>query len=435
MMGSKIGTQEILQPQVRPVNWSMTVAFMFIANVIMWADRSNFSIAAAVWQKQFSWAPAVLGIMLSTFQFGYWLMQPLGGWLSDKVGPRRMLGASAGGWSLFTLLTPIAPTVLWLTGTFRVLLGITEAPFLPSTASAVARAVPTRLQRGRYNAFIQSASSLGPALGTFFGAILAHSLGVSWIFIVFGGVGVILAIVWLNYASPRSDPEPTMPSNRDEEQQRASEPTIPISRMLSSGRVWAFIIPYFALPYCQFMFLAWLPTYFVKYRHIHLVEAGFLSALPFIVAFFAGNFAGWASDGMTRLGWTWGDLNRKLFIYLGAIIFAVSILVAATTPSVGVAVAMIILANVGLQFFVMPYWIMVTDMSPRQSGTLTGFMNFFGILGATIAPTLTGFLIQSTHSFVLPFRVAAVIMIAATIVIAFFVRIRPLSQLVTKTAK
>lgn len=352
--------------------------------------------------------------------------------MTDKIGPKSMVGISTAGWSLFTLLTPVAPAILWLTGSFRALMGAVEAPFIPATAAAIARAVPARTQRGKYNAFVQSGSTLGPAAGTFFGAILAKSLGVSWIFITFGGIGVILALFWLQYGNRRQDPVVQATTDQAELRQRDAEPTIPVGKMLSSGRVWAVILPYFALPYCQFLFLAWLPTYFVKYRHMHLVEAGIVSALPFIVAFFAANFTGFMSDWMSRKGMLQGGLNRKLFMYIGAFLFVVPVWIAAHATSVATAVTMIIIANAGLQFFVQPFWFMVTDISPRQAGTLSGFMNFFGIMGATLSPILTGFIVAATHQFIVPFELAAAIMAAAAIASGIFIRIRPLSELVAR---
>jgi MFS family permease len=60
--------------------------------------------------------------------------------------------------------------------------------------------------------------------------------------------------------------------------------------------LWPFYIGYFALPYCQYIFLTWLPQYLTHYRHIPLVQASVLSSLPFITVFIAVNFAGWTMD-------------------------------------------------------------------------------------------------------------------------------------------
>jgi MFS family permease len=106
----------------RPINFPVTVTVFFAGSVLLWADRTNFSVAAAAWAKDFGWTPSTIGMMLSAFSLGYLIMQPIGGWIADKVGARRTLAGSMALWSLAVLMTPIAPTVLWLTAAFRVLL-------------------------------------------------------------------------------------------------------------------------------------------------------------------------------------------------------------------------------------------------------------------------------------------------------------------------
>ena len=97
--------------------------------------------------------------MLSAFSLSYLVILPVGGWIADQIGPRRTLAGAMAGWSLWVLLTPIAPTVLWLTATFRVLLGVFEAPYIPAIAAAVARAIPSGAKRGRFAAFISRVRS------------------------------------------------------------------------------------------------------------------------------------------------------------------------------------------------------------------------------------------------------------------------------------
>ena len=130
--------------EVRPINWPVTVIVFFAGSVLLWADRSNFSVAAAARAKELNWTPSTIGLMLSAFSLGYLIIQPIGGWIADQIGPRRTLAGAMAGWSLWVLLTPLAPTILWLTATFRILLGAFEAPYIPASIAAVSRAIPSR---------------------------------------------------------------------------------------------------------------------------------------------------------------------------------------------------------------------------------------------------------------------------------------------------
>ncbi|HVA14777.1 MAG TPA: MFS transporter [Stellaceae bacterium] len=416
----------------RPLRWSVCAGVFFVGSVLLWADRTNFSVAAAAWAKMYGWTPSTIGMMLSAFSLGYLLMQPIGGWIADRIGPRRSVAACVAGWSVWVLLTPLAPSVLWLTASFRVLIGLFEAPYIPATATAVARAIPSEARRGKFAAFMQSGAQLGPAVGVFFaGLIISLTASPAMIFILFGGFGLVAAAAWWLYARRLSDPVPnTAETETEEAKARAAQPPVPHLKLLTSKALWPFYIGYFALPYCQYIFLAWLPQYLTHYRHIPLVRASVLSSLPFIVSFVSVNFAGWAMDWMAKRGWRKGAFHRKIFIGLGALIYAGTTLIAANTASTTLAVVMIIVANTGLSFYVIPYWTICTDITPNQTGALSGLMNFWGICGATISPFLSGVIAQATGAFVAPLELAvAVMLVAATTMIVLF-RVRPLNELV-----
>ena len=111
-------------------------------------------------------------------------------------------------------------------------------------------------------------------------------------------------------------------------------------------------------------------------------------------------------------------------------IYAVCTLIAATTESNTVAVIMIIIANAGLSFYVVPFWTTCTDIAPNQTGTLGGLMNFFGIIGATLSPYGTGVIAQATGAFVAPLVLAVCIMLTAAATMILLFRYRPLSEMV-----
>ena len=208
---------------------------------------------------------------------------------------------------------------------------------------------------------------------------------------------------------------------------------MPHRLLITSPALWPFYIGYFALPYCQYIFLTWLPQYLTHYRNIPLVTASVLSALPFLVSFIGANFAGWAMDSLAEMGFTKGGFHRKFFVALGAATYAVTTLIAATTSSTAVAVTMIVIANAGLAFYVVPYWTICTYVAPNQTGTLGGIMNFFGIIGATASPYLSGVIAQETGAFVAPLLLAVAIMLTAATTMILLFRIRPLTSLVSET--
>jgi MFS family permease len=432
MTSVEIGTGASSRAATRPMSWPVCATVFFIGSVILWADRSNFGVAAAVWSKSYGWTKATTGVMLSAFSFGYLIAMPIGGWLTDKLGPRRTLGGCMAGWSLWVLCTPLAPAVIWLTAMWRVLLGAFEAPYIPGSSAAVARAVSSDARRGRFGAFVQSGAQLGPALGvSAAGVILGLTGSAAMIFVVFGCVGFAVAALWWAYARRYGDPVPTgAHAQSAEAQARAAEAPVPYRKLITTKALWPLYFGYFALPYCQYIFLNWLPIYLTQYRHIPLTQASQLSALPYLAAFVAANSTGWAMDWLASRGWRAGGIHRKLFIAIGAATYAVTTLIAANTQSTALAVTMIIVANAGLSCYVVPFWTTCTDMSPKQNGALTGLMNFCGIIGATISPYVSGVIADATGAFVAPLELAVAIMVVASTTAVLFVRIRPLRELV-----
>jgi len=250
---------------------------------------------------------------------------------------------------------------------------------------------------------------------------------------VFGLLGLVGAAVWWRYAKNFADPMPQgAHAQTDEAKERAAQAPVPNRPLITSPALWPFYIGYFALPYCQYIFLTWLPQYLTHYRHIPLLTASALSALPFVVAFISANFVGWAMDWFAEAGWTTGGFHRKFFVALGAAIYAVTTLIAATTDSNTLAVTLIVIANAGLAFYVVPYWTICTDVAPNQTGTLGGVMNFFGIIGATASPYLSGVIAEATGAFVAPLLLAVAIMLVAATTMILLFRIKPLTSLVSE---
>ena len=432
MTSVDIGTSARGRVAMRPMSWPVCATVFFLGSVLLWADRSNFGVAAAVWSKSFGWTKSTTGFMLSMFSLGYLIMMPLGGLLTDYIGPRRTLASSMAGWSLWVLCTPIAPAIIWLTALWRILLGAFEAPYITGSSAAVARAVSADSRRGKFGALVQSGAQLGPAVGVAAaGAIFASTGSAAMIFIIFGTIGLVGAAAWWAYARNYGDPAPTGAHAQTEEAKaRAAQAPVPYLKLITTKALWPLYLGYFALPYCQYIFLNWLPIYLSQYRHIPLAQASLLSAAPFLASFVAVFIAGAGMDWFARRGWRAGGAHRKTFFAIGAATYAITTLIAANTESTTLAVWMIIIANAGLSFYVLPFWTICTDMSPTQNGALTGLMNFCGIVGATISPFVSGVIADATGAFVAPLELAVAIMVVASLQALLFVRIRPLHELV-----
>jgi len=63
--------------------------------MIAYIDRVNISTTAPVLQKDLALSETELGLVFSAFAVPYGILQPFGGWLGDRFGPRWCCSPSA----------------------------------------------------------------------------------------------------------------------------------------------------------------------------------------------------------------------------------------------------------------------------------------------------------------------------------------------------
>src|SRR5204863_768259 len=112
---------------VRHVVLGLTVA----AYMITYMDRVNISSAVPVIQKEFGFSLVTIAWILSAFRWGYALFQIPGGWLGDRIGPRRALALIVTWWSVFTSVTALAWNAASMAA-IRFLFGMAKPAHSPS---------------------------------------------------------------------------------------------------------------------------------------------------------------------------------------------------------------------------------------------------------------------------------------------------------------
>src|SRR5437667_10237459 len=119
---------------VRHVVLGLTVA----AYLITYMDRVNIASAVPVIQKELGFSVVTVGWILSSFRWGYALFQIPGGWLGDRIGPRRALALIVTWWSIFTSATALAWSATSMAA-FRFLFGMGEAGAFPIATRSLSR--------------------------------------------------------------------------------------------------------------------------------------------------------------------------------------------------------------------------------------------------------------------------------------------------------
>ena len=86
---------------------------MFLAGMINYLDRSALGVAAPFIVRDLQLDPAQLGIVFSSFSFGYAAFCFVGGYASDRFGPKTVMTVSMTAWSIFCGRYPLLPGFRW----------------------------------------------------------------------------------------------------------------------------------------------------------------------------------------------------------------------------------------------------------------------------------------------------------------------------------
>ncbi|XP_042516139.1 probable anion transporter 4, chloroplastic isoform X2 [Macadamia integrifolia] len=288
-----------------PKRW-VIVLLCFSAFLLCNMDRVNMSIAILPMSQEFNWNSATVGLIQSSFFWGYLLTQIVGGIWADKIGGKLVLGFGVVWWSLATILTPIAAKLglpfLLIT---RAFMGIGEGVAMPAMNNILSKWVPVS-ERSRSLAIVYSGMYLGSVTGLAFSPILIHKFGWPSVFYSFGSLGSIWLILWLNkaHSSPKEDPELSTDEKLILEGNASKDPVsvIPWKLILSKRPVWALIISHFCHNWGTFILLTWMPTYYNQVLKFNLTESGLLCVLPWLTMAVFANIGGWIADTLVSKG-------------------------------------------------------------------------------------------------------------------------------------
>jgi ACS family sodium-dependent inorganic phosphate cotransporter len=385
------------------------VVLLFAAVFISYIDRTNISVAAIAMQEDLGWSQTAKGLVLSSFFFGYLLVMPLTGVLTNRYGGWLVLGIAVLWWSAWTALTPPAAAMGIGALVFaRVALGIGEAAVMPAAVNLIGRWVPAE-RRSRATALVISAFSLGTVFALPATGWLVREYGWPVAFYLFGAVGLVWYAAWHAWARDRRGPPIDKAADAS-----SGRTAIPWGRLLRLPSLWAIIVSHFASNWSLYVLLAWLPSYFKSTFGVSITSAGLMSAAPWLVNFVVANLAGAWADRMLRSGRSAGFV-RKLMqttALVGGAVFLV-LLTRATTP--GMALLAICCATGIAALAISGFAPNCFDIAPRYADVIWGISNTFATLPGILGVYITGWLVDRTGSFSAPFLLTAGISIAAAL--------------------
>ena len=406
------------------VRWRVC-ALLLAATTINYIDRQVLGVLAPFLQERFGWSEIQYGYIVTAFQAAYAVGLVCAGVIIDRFGTRIGYAISIAIWSVAAMGHALATGVASF-ATARFFLGLGEAGNFPAAIKTVAEWFP-RSERAFAAGIFNSGSNIGAIVAPLFVPVVALRWGWQAAFLCTGLLSSTWLLLWLlTYHRPEKQPG----LSADELAYICSDPPqtetrVPWSRILRHRQAWAFVAAKFITDPVWWFFLFWLPKFLHTQYGLTLLGLGLPLVAIFIAADIGSIAGGWFAGHLIARGWS-VNRARKTAMTVCALA-VVPIMLAARVDNLWLAVALIGLATAGHQGWSANVFTLVSDLFPRPAvASVVGIGGFGGAVGGMLIANFTGFLLESTGSYVPVFILAgSAYLIALAIVHGLAPRLEP----------
>ena len=402
----------------------------FLAVSICYIDRVNISVAIIPMQEQFGWSEFQVGIILSSFYFGYMFTLIIGGYLADKYGGKKVLGYGLLIWSFFTIITPFfAYSGLWWLIFIRILMGLGEGITFPSWHAIYARWIPFN-ERTRAVAFTNSGIAAGTLFGYAAAALIIAKYSWEWVFYLFGILGIFWYFFWNKSVTSFPEDNKNLSAQelkliKNEAPSKESAPSIPFFKLIKNMPFVAIAVATFCNNWSLYTFLSYLP----KYVNAPITEGGmgielssnifvFAILIPCVVSIVSLIMGGYLADGLIKKGYLVINV-RKAVNSVGFFGSALFLFLISSEDSLLNVVILLCLINVCSGICAGGFGVNHADLGPKYTGSLVGISGSIGMIAAILSPIVAGTVLQITNSWSMIFYICAGMLIFGGIFILF----------------
>jgi len=474
----------------------LTTYMLSLGLMIIYSCRVNLSVAIEPMSCEFGWKSSGQGVILSSFFWGYIILQVPGGWLaSSSIGAKPVFGVAVAGTALLTFFIPLVSSGKIDGGTpgltcrcddsiakdwcfnegvytqndcgsikdtctadegellrrymmiaLRVLTGLCESASYPAMFAMLRWWAPEQ-EKSTMVAISFSGAYLGTLITFPIASILVEARALwCWpsVFYVFGSVGILWALPWFCCISNEPETDPFI-SKGEEEYIRHSRKTvtlpafwdIPWRILLTHKNLIAGYVLHWAGNWQLYTFLTFLPIYLDKEIGFDMKKAGFVEVLPYLAIFIVTLVAGVASDHLITSKILTPINTRRLMAFMQTIVCAIGLILCGLTKNATLVIIIMTLANGFLGTSAASYGSNYIDLAPAYSGILYGVSNMFATLPGILSPIVTGFILGKSETgmgkWMLVFAITALINIFGFLFYMIFGSADPIPELARET--
>jgi sugar phosphate permease len=274
----------------------------------------------------------------------------------------------------------------------------------------------TKSERSRANTFLILGNPVTVLWMSVLSGYLIHAFGWREMFIFEGIPAVIWAFCW--WFLVKDKPEQVGWLTQDEKQALAAQlakeqegikAVHNYAEAFKSRNVILLCMQYFAWSIGVYGFVLWLPSILRSGMQMGMVEAGWLSSVPYLAATIAMIVVSWASDKMQ---------NRKIFVWplllIGALAFFASWAIGPN--NFWISYSLLVVAAAAMYAPYGPFFAIIPEMLPKNvAGGAMALINSLGALGSFFGSWFVGYLNGNTGSPAASFIFMAVSLLVSVI--------------------
>ena len=406
--------QFTVRRSIRPRPATVVLAMLGLMYFITYLDRVNVSTAAAGFAGEFGLNKTQIGLVFSAFAYPYLIFQIIGGWISDRFGARRTLIACGIIWAVATAITGMATGLASLL-IARVLLGFGEGATFPAATTAMSRWVAKR-RRGFAQGVTHAAARIGNAVAP--GAIVMIMASSGWRSAFF--VCALLSFLWVALWAMTFTEFPRDHPGVSAQELDELPPTVPLSKQVPwmplVRRMAPVTVVYFCYGWTLWLYLSWIPQYFLHSQHLDLRHSALFAACVFFAGVLGDSLGGILTDRLLtytkRL-----QIARSYLVCVCMFLSMVSLVPLMFIHDLGISLGCLSAGFFFSEMTIGAMWAIPMDVTLEHSGTASGIMNIGSALAAIISPVVSGYLIDISGNWELPF-LGSVLLMAVGIVLA-----------------
>jgi ACS family hexuronate transporter-like MFS transporter len=409
---------------VKHLRWFI-VWVLFASTVINYISRQTLSVLAPVIIREFHLSHADYSHIVSAFQISYAIMFLLGGILVDIIGPRLALALAIVWWSLASVFTSFANSILSF-GVCRFLLGVGEGCNWPGAGRVTAEWFPAR-ERGIAVGIYDSGSSIGAIVAPPLVAFVAATFGWRYAFVASGILGFLWLILWLIAYRPLE----THPAVTAEERaliERGRETPTNSRRqgvakwvgLLKQSNVWGVAIGRAFTDPIWWFYVFWLPQYLSDVRGFSLKQIGMFAWIPFLASDLGNLTGGFCSAFLIKRGMT--VIHARKWVCVASSVPILAGIPAALTGNAYLAIALISIAVWGYASWSTMGLTLPCDLFPQDVvASVTGLSGLTAGIAGTAFTLAVGVLVDK-FSYFPAFAAAAFIPLLGTASVLTLIR-------------